>query len=151
MQADANNVFDVLFSGPDAVRARSDNIKPDGCSRKEVGCWCHCRRRHWEAAVAKSVVGREALARIGRMFELDTSWRTEPPDEIKRTLKSTRAALSGWCHSGPRDRLVELAPLFWARTRARLDPKALAMELGPIEIPAEPLDTSAAAEQQAAG
>jgi hypothetical protein len=47
--------------------------------------------------------------------------------------------------------MIELAPLFWARTRARLDPKALAMELGPIEIPAEPLDTSAATEKQAAG
>jgi transposase len=51
----------------------------------------------------------------------------------------------------PQDRMIELAPLFWARTRARLDPKALAMELGPIEIPAEPLDTSAATEKQAAG
>jgi hypothetical protein len=46
--------------------------------------------------------------------------------------------------------MLELAPLFWARTRARLGPKALTMELGPIAIPAEPLDTSAATEQQAA-
>jgi len=253
VQADAKNVFDVLFSGPEAVRARRDNIKPDGCSRKEVGCWYHCRRRHWEAAVAKSVVGREALMRIGRMFELDASWRTEPPSEIKRLrdlylrphVESffawideqrplykdqrgyTRTALEythnhrealmrflddgrllmennrseravkfvvlgrkAWLFAGsddhaqstavlfsiiasarlhrldpeeylrclirlvplwPKDRLIELAPLFWARTRARLDPKALAMELGPIEIPAEPLDTSAATEQQAAG
>ena len=252
VQADAKNVFDVLFCGPDAVRARSDDIKPDGCSRKEVGCWYHCRKRHWEAAVAKSVVGREALARIGRLFELDASWRTEPPSEIKRLrnlylrphLESffawideqrplykdqrgyTRTALEythnqrealmrflddgrllmennrseravkfvvigrkAWLFCGsddhaqstavlfsivasarlhhiepeeylrclirlvplwPKDRMIELAPLFWARTRARLDPKALAMELGPIEIPAEPLDTSAATEKQAA-
>jgi len=253
VQADAKNVFDVLFSGPEAVRARSDDIKPDGCSRKEVGCWFHCRKRHWEAAVAKSVVGREALARIGRLFELDASWRTEPPSEIKRLrdlylrphVESffawieeqrplykdqrgyTRTALEythnqrealmrfledgrflmennrseravkfvvlgrkAWLFCGsddhaqstavlfsivasarlhrldpeeylrclirlvplwPQDRMIELAPLFWARTRARLDPKALAMELGPIEIPAEPLDTSVATEQQAAG
>jgi transposase len=252
VQADAKNVFDVLFSGPEAVRARSDDIKPDGCSRKEVGCWYHCRRRHWEAAVAKSVVGREALARIGRLFELDASWRTEPPSEIKRLrdlhlrphVESffawieeqrplykdqrgyTRTALEythnqrealmrflddgrllmennrseravkfvvlgrkAWLFVGsddhaqstavlfsivasarlhrldpeeylrclirlvplwPEDRMLELAPLFWARTRARLDPKALAMELGPIAIPAEPLDTSAATEQQTA-
>jgi hypothetical protein len=32
----------------------------------------------------------------------------------------------------------------------RLDPKALAEELGPISIPVEPLDTSVTAEQQAA-
>jgi len=35
----------------------------------------------------------------------------------------------------PQDRMIELAPLFCERTRARLDPKAFAMELGPIEIP----------------
>jgi transposase len=253
VQADAKNVFDVLFSGPEAVRARNDDIEPDGCSRKEVGCWQHCRKRHWEAAVAKSVVGREALARIARMFELDASWRTEPPAEIKRlrdlhlrphlesffawideqrplykgqrgytrtaleythnqreallrflddgrllmennrserAIKSVVLGRKAWLFVGsddhaqstavlfsivasarlhrldpeeylrclirlvplwPQDRMIELAPLFWARTRARLDPKALAMELGPIEIPAEPLDTSAATEKQAAG
>jgi len=50
----------------------------------------------------------------------------------------------------PSDRLLELSPLFWERTRARLDPDQLALELGPIVVPAEPLDTSAAAQQQAA-
>jgi transposase len=252
VQADAKNVFDVLFCDPETVSARSDDIQPDGCSRKEVGCWVHCRRRHWEAAVAKSAVGREGLARIERIFELDASWRTQPPAEIKRLrdlhlrphIESffawvdeqrplfkdqrgyTRTALEythnqreallrflddgrllmennrseravkfvvlgrrAWLFVGsddhaqstavlfsivasarlhrldpeeylrclirlvplwPQDRMLELAPLFWARTRARLDPKALAMELGPIAIPAEPLDTSAATEQQAA-
>jgi hypothetical protein len=47
--------------------------------------------------------------------------------------------------------MIELAPLFWARTRARLDSTALAKELDPITIPAEPLDTTTATEQQAAG
>jgi hypothetical protein len=50
----------------------------------------------------------------------------------------------------PQDRLIELAPLFWARTCARLNPKELAKDLGPIAIPAEPLDTSAPTEQQSA-
>jgi hypothetical protein len=50
----------------------------------------------------------------------------------------------------PSDRMLELAPLFWARTRDRLDPKALAEELGPISIPVEPLDTTVTAEHQAA-
>jgi len=49
----------------------------------------------------------------------------------------------------PPDRMLELTPLFWARTRARLDAKALEAELGPIAIPAEPLDMNATAEQQA--
>jgi hypothetical protein len=38
----------------------------------------------WEAAVAKSDVAREGLARIARIFELDASWRKKPPSEIKR-------------------------------------------------------------------
>jgi transposase len=253
VQADAKNVFDVLFCDPETVRARSDNIEPDGCSRKEVGCWYHCRRRYWEAAVAKSAVGREGLARIARMFELDASWRNSPSSERKRlrdlhlrphvesflawveeqrpfykgqrgytrtaleythnqrealmrflddgrllmennrserAVKSVVIGRKAWLFVGsddhaqstavlfsivasarlhrldpeeylrclirlvplwPKDRMIELAPLFWERTRARLDPKALAMELGPIEIPAEPLDTSTATEQQAAG
>jgi transposase len=35
----------------------------------------------------------------------------------------------------PRDRYLELAPKYWARTRARLVPKELADELGPITVP----------------
>jgi hypothetical protein len=50
----------------------------------------------------------------------------------------------------PVDRMIELAPLFWARTRARLNAKQLADELGAVDIPVEPLDLSAAFEQQAA-
>jgi hypothetical protein len=46
--------------------------------------------------------------------------------------------------------MLELAPLFWARTRARLDAAQLASDLGPISVPVEPLDTGAAPEQQAA-
>jgi hypothetical protein len=46
--------------------------------------------------------------------------------------------------------MIELAPLFWARTRARLNAKQLAAELGAVDIPVEPLDLSLASEQQAA-
>jgi hypothetical protein len=48
----------------------------------------------------------------------------------------------------PSDRMIELAPLFWARTRARLDPARLAAEFGRIDIPIESLDLNAAPEQQ---
>jgi hypothetical protein len=44
----------------------------------------------------------------------------------------------------PRDRYLELAPKYWARTRARLDPAELARPLGHISVP-EPLP----AEEQA--
>lgn len=43
----------------------------------------------------------------------------------------------------PRDRYLELAPKYWAATRARLDPVELERELGPLTVP-QPL----AAEQQ---
>ena len=48
----------------------------------------------------------------------------------------------------PQDRLLELAPLFWEHTRARLDPSQLAAEFGPIDIPVEPLELSTTAQQQ---
>ena len=208
----------------------------DGCERTEVGCWCHCRRRFWEAAVAKCQVAREGLVRLGRIFELDASWKDKPPSDIKRLRAQylrphvdsffawvdeqllvfdnqrgyTRSALKyasnqrdvltrffdhgtsrahqqwrGARHQvhrpgaqgmallrqrrprqeldpeeylrclirlvplWPEDRTLELTPLFWARTRDRLDPTQLAAELGPIAIPSEPLDTMAPVEQQA--
>lgn len=42
----------------------------------------------------------------------------------------------------PPERMLELSPLFWARTRDRLEPAALAVEFGPIAVPPRPLDTS---------
>jgi hypothetical protein len=36
----------------------------------------------------------------------------------------------------PRDRYIELAPKYWATTRARLDPAELERELGPLTVPA---------------
>ena len=77
IQADAKSVYDVLFREPDKP---PDDGEAD--VRVEVGCWSHARRKIWEAACAKSEVGREGLARIGRMFALEESWRGQPPDVI---------------------------------------------------------------------
>lgn len=79
VQADAKSVYDVLFREP-SDRPPDDD---DGV-RHEVGCLAHCRRKFWEAAIAKSVVAREALVRLGRIFELDATWRGRSPAEIKR-------------------------------------------------------------------
>jgi len=38
----------------------------------------------------------------------------------------------------PRDRYIELAPKYWAQTRARLVPEELAVEIGPITVPPPP-------------
>ena len=252
VQADAKAVFNLLFDDAAELKRKSCDIEHDGCTRTEVGCWFHCRRRFWEAAAAKCVVGREALVRLGRIFELDASWKDKPPSEIKRLRAQflrphvdsfftwveqqrpsfkhqrgyTRTALEyacnqkdvltrffdhgrlvltnngaeraikaialgrkAWLFCGsddhakstaalysviasarlhrldpeeylrclirlvplwPEDRMLELTPLFWERTRARLDPAQLAAEFGPVAVPAEPLDTSAPTEQQMA-
>lgn len=50
----------------------------------------------------------------------------------------------------PAERMLELSPLFWNQTRARLDVEALAAELGPIPIPVAPLDVSRCSPQQQA-
>jgi transposase len=248
VQADAKSVFNLLFADEDELARKAPNIEHDGCTRVEVGCWYHCRRRFWESAVAKSEIGREGLARLGRIFELDESWRDKPPAEIKRLrqqhlrvhvdaffawvdeqrerfadqrgyartaleyasnqrdaltrffddgrlvltnngaergVKAIALGRKAWLFCGsddharstaalyslvasarlhrhepedylrclirlvpnwPVDRMLELTPLFWARTRARLDVDQLVAEFGRIDIPAEPLDTRAASE-----
>jgi transposase len=243
VQADAKSVYDVLFREPSGKPPDDD----DGV-RHEVGCLAHCRRKFWEAAIAKNVVAREALVRLGRIFELDAMWRGRSPAEIARLrdahmrphmqaffawaelefekvkeqrgsirsalgyavrqkdallrvledgrliLENNRSerALRGsiaigrkaWLFVGsddhaqsaghlfsliascklhgldpetylrdlfrvlahwPKDRYLELAPRYWASTRARLDDVELAREIGPLTIP-PPI--AAPAEQQ---
>lgn len=79
VQADAKSVFNVLFALDE-----EEPPDPERDVRQEVACWVHCRRGFWESAAAKSVVAREGLARIGRIFELDASWKARSPSDIKR-------------------------------------------------------------------
>jgi len=253
VQADAKAVFNLLFADADELARKAPDLEHDGLERVEVGCWYHCRRRFWEAAVAKDAIGREGLVRLGRIFELDGSWHDKPPSEIKRlreqhlrphvesffawvdeqrplfkeqrgvartaleyasnqreplvrffedgrlvltnngaerAIKAVALGRKAWLFCGsddhakstaalyslvasarlhnldpedylrclirlvplwPKDRMLELAPLFWTRTRKRLDQQLLAQDLGPIPIPAEPLHTTfTSAPQQAA-
>jgi hypothetical protein len=83
VQADAKSVFNLLFADEAALNASDQGVQHDGAERHEVACWFHARRRFWEAAIAKQTVGREGLMRIGRIFELDDSWKKKPPAEIK--------------------------------------------------------------------
>lgn len=79
VQADAKNVFDILFREPGAPPDPDD---PN--DRKEVGCLAHARRYFWEAAaVAKEPVAREGLMRLRRIFEMDAKWQREPPSKRK--------------------------------------------------------------------
>ena len=73
IQADAHAIYDAIFRG----EARDSEEDPPP---KEVGCWSHCRRRAWEAAVvAKEPAAREALLRIRALFELEAQWADLPP------------------------------------------------------------------------
>lgn len=79
MQLDAKSVYDVLFRPPGP-----DDPDHDGCTRIEVACWSHGRRKFWEAALAKQPIAREALVRVGKIFELDEQFRRgNPPSTIK--------------------------------------------------------------------
>lgn len=231
VQADAKSVYDVLFREPE------EEPPDDEVPRREVGCWSHARRKIWEATVCKSVVAREGLARIGRIFALDASWQGRPPAEIRslreahlrphmeafftwadgeyrnvidqrgllrsalgyavrqkdalmrvlddgrlvlennrseRELRRIAVGRKAWLFVGgddhaeaaghvfsliasarlhgldpeaylrdlfrvlahwPRERYIELAPKYWATTRARLDPSELAAEVGYLTVP----------------
>ncbi len=78
IQADAKSVFDALYRPPDKSKDDSDD------ARTEVGCWSHARRKFWEATIAKSVVAREGLMRVHRIFAIDLAWAKKPPAERKR-------------------------------------------------------------------
>ena len=81
IQADAKSVYDVLFRAPEQKPSGEDE---GDAVRHEVACWAHARRKFWEATVAKSVVAREGLARIGRIFSTDAGFQGKPPSEIAR-------------------------------------------------------------------
>lgn len=238
VQADAKSVYDILFRPPDDETILKDR-------RLEVGCWVHGRRGLWEASIVlKSEVAREGLFRIKRIYDLERTWRGQPPDEIKRLrnihsrplveaffawaiaeyekvrlvrgplrsafgylvrhkdalmrflddgrlrldnnhsegeLRKIATGRKAWLFVGsddhgtsaghlfsliasarlhrldpeeylrdlfrvlghwPRDRYIELAPKYWAKTRARLDPVELANEVGPLTIPPAPQEQS---------
>jgi len=206
-----------------------------------VGCWAHCRRKAWEAAVvAKDAAAREALLRMRKLFVLEEEWAHLAPAQrharrqlVSRPLvddffawaaaqyarvKDTRGlvatafgyavrqetalrrflddgrlpmtnnhserALRGiatgrraWLFFGsddhasaaanllsliascelhrldpetylaeiihvltfwPRDRYLELAPKYWAATRARIPAAQLAVEIGDVTVPPPP-------------
>jgi transposase len=75
IQADAHAIYDAVFRGD----ARSS---PEDPLPLEVGCWSHCRRKAWEAAVVThDASAREALLRMNKLFELEESWAAWPPSQ----------------------------------------------------------------------
>jgi transposase len=66
----------------------------------------------------------------GHVFSLVASARLHRLDP-EGYLRDLFRVLAHW----PRDRYLELAPKYWAQTRARLDAAELAAEIGPLTVP----------------
>jgi hypothetical protein len=81
IQADAHAVYDALFRGSAPRGAPAD--EPRGPPPTEVGCWSHCRRNFWEAAVCKHALGLEGLRRVDAIFAADRPLVDLPPAKRK--------------------------------------------------------------------
>jgi len=92
-----------------------------------------------ERELRQIAVGRKAwlfvgsddhAASAGNLLSLIASARLHGLDP-EEYLRDVFRVLPHW----PRDRHLELAPKYWAATRARLDPRQLAAEVGPLDVP----------------
>jgi transposase len=77
LQSDASSVYDILDRGPpDDGRAEPDITL--------VGCWAHCRRYFFEAAICKYDVGVAGLEHIRAIYRADEPLTKLPPAERAR-------------------------------------------------------------------
>jgi len=104
---------------------------------------------HSERQLRKVACGRKAWLFVGsddhgqasgNLLTLIASARLHKLDP-ELYLRDVFRVLPHW----PRERYLELAPRYWSVTRARLDPKELDQELGPLKVPEPPLPTATAA------
>jgi transposase len=77
LQCDASNVYDILDRGPPKDE---DDL---GDCIKLVGCWAHCRRYFFEAAICKYQIGIQGLLRIRAIYAVDDKFRKLPPAKRK--------------------------------------------------------------------
>ena len=89
LQADASAVYDILERGPPKDVAPGE---ADTANVTLVGCWVHCRRYFFEAALCRYAVGVQGLLRIRAIFAADRACQRVP--RVERT--AYRAA-----HLGP--------------------------------------------------
>jgi hypothetical protein len=79
LQTDASSVYDILERGPPNAADETLTL---------VGCWAHCRRYFFDAAVCKYKVGLEGLHRIRALYAADNQLRDLPPrDRKERRLR----------------------------------------------------------------
>jgi transposase len=75
LQADASAVYDILERGPPKAGDDAD------AGVTLVGCWAHCRRYFFEAALCRHVAGVQGLLRIRAIFAVDRAGRRMPRSE----------------------------------------------------------------------
>jgi transposase len=75
LQSDASSVYDILERGPPNATDATVTL---------VGCWAHCRRYFFEAAVCKYGLGIEGLKRIREIYRVDMAFADLPPADRKR-------------------------------------------------------------------
>jgi transposase len=86
IQADANAVYDALFRGRPSPTLWQE--EPEEPPPKEVGCWSHCRRNFWDAAVCKHAEGVTGLRMIDALFAADAPlWKLPPAKRQQERLK----------------------------------------------------------------
>ncbi|HEU4411067.1 MAG TPA: IS66 family transposase, partial [Polyangiaceae bacterium] len=151
IQADAHAVYDALFRGSAPRGAPED--EPRGPPPVEVGCWSHCRRNFWEAAVCKHALGLEGLRRVDAIFAADRPLGDLPPSKRKArrdvVVRPLVDAFFAWVkaeHARPRERGLVASALGYALRqegplrrflddgRLRLENNAAERALRPISI-----------------
>ena len=78
LQSDASSVYDVLDRAPQS-----------GPALTLVGCWAHCRRYFYEAAVSKERMAVEGLLRIRAMYRAEAELRGLPPRDRQQRRSET--------------------------------------------------------------
>ena len=113
VQADAKSVYDILFR-----EKRASEPGDDAGGRTEVGCWAHCRRHFYEAAITKVSAARTPFCTAraaGPKMVVDGR------EDFSRTAPPARAAGSSACRRGGRARRGRggrgCAPSTWGRAR----------------------------------
>jgi transposase len=73
LQADASSVYDILDRGPPT--------DTDDGRVTLVGCWAHCRRYLFEAALCRYPIGLQGIMRIRAIYAADRAGRRVPRAE----------------------------------------------------------------------
>jgi transposase len=79
----------------------------------EAACWAHVRRKFFDVHAANgSPIAKEALDRIGRLYEIEKQSRGKPPDERRRLRQE---------YAKP---LLDELQIWLAATKPKLSPKS---------------------------